>query len=241
MGMIETYNESGLHRSLKMLYTERFKGKTEQEIEGKVCDVVTGDGEIIEIQTGSLSKLALKIARLVPNHKVRVVYPLVKEKWIETRDEGGQLISKRRSPKKAGTYSIFRELTGIYPWVLHEHFILELLEVKVLEKRIRTEKPMQLANKSRRFPRNWYKTDKELLSIEDSRTLAGPASYLALLPFSPEDVFSVKALASLQDASGQRIGKNAPLAIWVLQKMRLIELAEKRSNTKYYRLLPGAV
>jgi hypothetical protein len=58
MMSIETYNESHLHRTLKTLYAERSGGKTEQEIDGKVCDIVAASGEIIEIQTGSLGKLA---------------------------------------------------------------------------------------------------------------------------------------------------------------------------------------
>ncbi|MDR3284930.1 MAG: hypothetical protein LBS97_07120 [Treponema sp.] len=228
--MIETYNESHLHRTLKILYAEQSGGLMEQEVEGKICDIVAESGEIIEIQTGNIGKLAGKIARLVQNHKVRLVYPLVTEKYIETLDEKGALLSKRKSPQKAVIYSIFRELTGIYPWLLHENFLLEALEVTVTEKRIRTPKPIQLANKSRRFLRNWYKSDKELRSAGNTWIFAGAASYTALLPFEPGKEFSVRDLANAG------AGKNASLMIWVLVKAGIITFREKRGKSNYYVL-----
>jgi hypothetical protein len=226
--MIETYNESRLHQSLKVLYAERSGGKTEQEVAGKICDILTPDGGVIEIQTGSLAHLASKIALLAPRRAVRVVYPLVTEKYIETCDEEGRLLYRRKSPKKQGIYSMFRELTGIYPWLSHPNFSLEVLEVTVTENRIRTAQPVQLVNKSRRFLRNWYKTGKELRTIGASRVFSGAASWAALLPFAPGEKFSTRELA----VSGA--GTYAGLMIWVLQKLELIAFTEKRGKTTYF-------
>jgi hypothetical protein len=227
--MIETYNESQLHRTLKTLYAERCGGKIEQEIDGKVCDIVTASGEIIEIQTGNLGKLAAKISRLTQNHKLRIVYPLVLEKYIETFDETGVLLSTRRSPKKLTIYSIFRELTGIYPWLLSNNFILEVLDVTATEKRIKTVEPVQLANKSRRFRKAWYKTGKELRTLGTSRIFSSLSDYAALFPGTLPGEFSAKDLAKTG------IGKDAALMIWVSQKLGIIEFTEKKGNSRYYR------
>jgi hypothetical protein len=229
--MFSTYNESSLHRTLKIWYAERSNGKTEQEVEGKICDIVAENGEIIEIQTGSLAKLAAKIALLAPRHKMRVVYPLVTEKYIELYDEAGTLLLKRKSPKKRGIYSIFRELTGIYPWLCHENFSLETLEVTVTEKRIRTAEPVQLANKSRRWLKNWYRADKELRTMENSRVFSCTADYAALLddiPVPAGGEFSRKTLA----ASGARA--DAALMLWVLQKLGVVAHTGKKGNAKQY-------
>ncbi|MDR3312136.1 MAG: hypothetical protein LBS64_03280 [Spirochaetaceae bacterium] len=225
----ETCNESSLHRALKEEYAARFGGTVEQVVDGKVCDIVAADGTILEIQTTSLAKLAPKIAALLPRHRIRLVYPLVTLKYIELRDSGGTLISRRKSPKKQTIHSIFRELTGIYPWLTHEHFLLEALEVTVAEQRVRTLEPVQLPNKSRTFRRNWYKTGKCLLSRGDSRLFAGAADYAALLPQELPEEFSVRDLAQAG------VGKNAPLMRWVLERMGVIVLLGKRGRARYYR------
>ena len=57
--MINTFFESELHKSIKILYAHTENGQMEIEVEGKICDIVT-DKRIIEIQTGSLDKLKNK-------------------------------------------------------------------------------------------------------------------------------------------------------------------------------------
>lgn len=56
-----TINESNLHHSLKVLYSEIYQGKTEVEQDGYIYDIVSKNGNIIEIQTKNLSKLLNKI------------------------------------------------------------------------------------------------------------------------------------------------------------------------------------
>ena len=52
-----TINESNLHHSLKVLYSEIYQGETEVEQDGYIYDIVSKNGNIIEIQTKNLSKL----------------------------------------------------------------------------------------------------------------------------------------------------------------------------------------
>lgn len=222
--MINTYSESQLHQTLKNLYAADCGGSTEQEVDGKVCDVVAADGSIIEIQTGSLSKLHGKLGILLPERRVKVVYPLVVKKTIETVGKDGSLVSRRKSPKKQGLLDIFRELTSIYPHLLHENFTLEVLEVSVVEHRVKVDSPMQLANRSRRFKRDWYKAGKSLAEIHATHRFSSADDYLALLPAALPEKFTVKDLGKALAT------RNAGLILWVLRRMGLVEEAGRRGK-----------
>ena len=97
---------------------------------------------------------------------VTVVYPLVTQKYIQTEDEQGKIIRKRKSPVKKNIYSVFRELTSLCPFLLKRNFYLHVVEVSVTEKRTATKEKVQSANGRRHFLRDWIKTGKNLDSIE---------------------------------------------------------------------------
>ena len=161
--MINTLNESSLHRSLKSLYALEKGCMTEVNIAGKIYDVVDGSGNITEIQTRNLSSLLVKtLGALKDGRRVKIVYPVVKVKYIEVYDEKGVLLSKRKSPLRASIYSVFRELTGLYPVLLKKRFSLDVVEIAMSEIRTQTETPVQSPNGRRRFLKNWNKTDKKL-------------------------------------------------------------------------------
>jgi hypothetical protein len=226
-------NESDLHRSLKNDYAERFHGSTEQEVAGKVCDILTPAGEVIEIQTANLAQIAPKVARLVDTHPFRLVYPLVTEKIIETYDADGsppgRLLSARKSPKRLTIFAIFRELTSLYPWLDHPNFSLEVVRVKVAEERVRTSVPVQLGNRSRHFKKPWYKQGKRLLERGETRVFANAADYGALLPPLLGDTFTVK------EVKQAGAGSYASYMLWVLEKLGVVEFTGKRGNSKVFR------
>ena len=69
--MINTYNETRLHRTLKDLYS----GNTavqETSLESFICDIYDA-GRIIEIQTSKLSALKAKLEKLLPRYPVQIV------------------------------------------------------------------------------------------------------------------------------------------------------------------------
>ena len=223
--MINTYAESHLHKTLKNLYAADSQGTVEQKVAGKICDIVAKDGSIIEIQTGSLSKLHGKLGLLLPHYKVKVVYPLVVRKTIETRKKDGTLVSCRKSPKKQCLLDMFAELTAIFPYLLDKNFTLEVLEVSVVEHRIKEDAPVQLANKSRRFKRDWYKEDKSLEKIHATHQFTCKKDYLELLPKELPETFTIK------EASNLLKGRNVPRMLWVLRKMGLVEQVGKQGRS----------
>jgi len=234
-----TLNESKLHNSLKILYQELYEGKTEVEQDGHIYDIVTKNGNIIEIQTKNLAKLLPKILDTIEKgHNVKLVHPLPLVTRIELQDEEEKIISKRKSPKKGSIYDIFRELTGIYPLMTNPHFSLEIVEIEMTEERVHTNEPVQSKNGRRRFRRNWNKTGKRLDTIINTRRFSKAEDYLNLLPPLPE-LFCAKDLKNAISSKSElpaRASGNAHLIIWVLAHAGLIEEIEKKGRTKYYKL-----
>jgi len=226
--MINTYCESSLHKTLKNLYAKKYNGKTEENILGKICDVITQKNDIIEIQTSNLSQLYEKIKILIEHHKIKIIYPLVICKYIETYSTDSILLSRRKSPKKNNIYSIFKELTKIYPFLLNENFSLEILEVTITEIRKKTEKPVQLKNKSRRFKKDWIKTDKKLEQIHSSLLFSNYKDYINLLPKDLPYIFSKNDICKTKNDSNYML--------WVLKKMNLIKHIKTEQRKKFFIL-----
>ena len=232
-----TLNESKLHNSLKILYQELYEGKIEVEQDGHVYDIVTKNGNIIEIQTKNLAKLLPKILDTIEHgHNVKLVHPVPLVTRIELKDEEGKIISNRKSPKKGSIYCIFRELTGIYPLMTNPHFSLEVVEIEMTEERLRTAEPVQSKNGRRRFRRDWIKTGKRLESIINTRRFSKTEDYLALLPALPQ-TFCAKDLKTALEKNPDipKRSINANLILWVLSHAQLIEFKETKGKTKYYK------
>jgi hypothetical protein len=126
--------ETSLHRQLKERYAVG-GGLTEQRLGRYRIDVVRGQ-QLVEIQLASLSAIRDKIKALLKKHDVLVVKPIVIRKHLVKRKrEGGQIVSRRRSPKQRTLLDIFDELvhfTRVFP---HKRLTLEVLLVEIEEHR----------------------------------------------------------------------------------------------------------
>jgi len=239
--MINTLNESSLHKTLKSVYSLGEGNLTEQPVGNWICDIVKTDGSVIEIQTSNVSKLLPKIQDLLHNgHSVTVVHPIIKEKKIELYNKTGTLVSSRKSPKKETVYSIFKELTGLYSILLEKKFTLEVPEITIAECRTQTNSPSQLINRSRRFLRPWIKTDKKLIAIYDTVIFNTSRTYLALLPKNIPQVFTAQDVARGIQAvknSSAPCSQEAHLMLWVFLRMHLIQLVKTENRKHYYRCI----
>ncbi len=235
-----TLNESSLHKSLKILYQEIYEGESEVERDGYIYDIITKNGNVVEIQTKNLSKLLPKILTTIEKgHNIKLVHPVIITNRIELKDEKGNKISNRKSPKKGHILDIFNELTGIYPVLSNPHFSLEIVEIEMTEERLRTKEPVQSKNGRRRFRRNWIKNGKRLENIINTRRFSKPEDYLQLLPplplqFCARDL--KKALSEQKDIP-KRIAQNPHLILWVLAHANFIEETEIKNRSKYYKLV----
>jgi hypothetical protein len=96
-------------------------------------DVVRGR-ELVEIQLASLTAIRDKIAALLKaNHSVLLVKPVIITKHlVKLGREGGEVVSRRRSPKRRTLLDVFEELvhfTRVFP---HKRLTVEvpLLEIE---------------------------------------------------------------------------------------------------------------
>ncbi|MBQ9630254.1 MAG: hypothetical protein IJR49_01545, partial [Treponema sp.] len=157
--MINTFNESSLHKTLKSLYSSGKSENCEVKLNGKIYDVINEDGTIIEIQTRNLSKLLAKISDVIlQKRKIKIVYPLVQEKTIETFTRNGSLIKRRKSPVHLSIYDAILELMHLYPVLLNKNVEVEILFVSIIEKRLQEYSKVQSKNKKRRFCKDWNKS-----------------------------------------------------------------------------------
>ena len=241
--MINTYNESKLHKQLKTLYAENFFGETEVELDGRIYDIVCEDGTIIEIQTKNLTKLLSKILNtLDTGRKVILVHPVVIRKWILTKDKNGNTLSNRKSPKVNSIYDMFDELTGVFPALLHKNFRLDIIEINMTEIREKTEIPVQSPNSRRRFKKDWIKTGKELKEIISIKTFSSAYDYLKLLPTSLPSEFCAKDLYTelkKDKTLPASAAKKAHLILWVFVRMNLIEECCVKNRNRYYKINPS--
>ena len=141
MSGIGLLNEKPLHASLKQWYA-RPGDRFELPVDGFVIDIVRrlereeGGGLLIEIQTRNFSSINSKLTKLTRSHPVRLIYPIVQEKWIvrSVSANGGSVV-RRKSPKKRRLEDLFWELVSIPQLVSNPNFSLEALMIREEEVR----------------------------------------------------------------------------------------------------------
>ncbi len=239
--MINTYNETDLHLTLKKIYALESGGQTEIKIEGTkwIADIMKDNGDVIEIQTSNISALTQKVAFLLQSGKnVTVVHPVVVNKFIETVLPDGTLKSRKKSPQHKSIYSILRGLTKIYPYLTKENFTLEILYVEISEVRRLTAKPVQLQNQSRRHLKNWVPMEKRLEKILRKEFYRTKEDYKKLIPeeiLTRESPFrQIDLINAVYDSTGRKTdARYAPLLIWLFTRMDILEPVQEKARRLY--------
>ena len=216
-------NEKPLHASLKQWYA-RPGDRFEVAVDGFVIDIVRDD-LLIEIQTGSFASIKSKLANLARSRQVRLVYPIVQEKWIvrsATDGRGGAV--RRKSPKRGRLEDLFWEMVSIPQLLSNRNFSLEVLM-------IREEELRRFAGKRTWRRRGWAVEERRLLEVLGQRSFGEPADWLGLLPEGLE-TFTKRDLATGMDTGRELAQKMA----YCLRKGRVIELIGKQGRAQLYRV-----
>ncbi len=181
--------ETSLHRQLKSHYA-RDVSQIEVALEGYRIDAIRG-GRLIEIQHGSLAAIRDKIAKLLENHRVTVVKPIVALKHLIKLDKrGGQVVDRRRSPKRGQLLDVFDEMvyfTRVFP---HRRLVLEVALVEVEELRYPGH-----GRRRRRRANDFQVEDQRLVEIVDTYQFRTLADLRKLLPKSLPSTFHTGDLA----------------------------------------------
>lgn len=211
--------ESSLHHALKDLYCGS-NCRLEAWVDGYQVDVQCGE-RIIEIQTGSFYKLKGKLAALLTNHPVTLVYPIPAEKWI-CRIHGDQ-VQRRRSPKRGRFEDLYAELIGIPDLLAHENLSLEVVFVQV-------EEFWKDDGQGSWRRRGWSIVERRLIGIQDHILITSPDDLRQRLPPDLDGQFTVRELALKAKIKVRLAAKMA----YCLNIMGVFEIAGKRGRARLF-------
>ncbi len=219
---ISTFNEKPLHAALKAWFARPGDG-FEVQVDGFIIDIVRDD-LLIEIQTTSLASLKRKLSSLLKDHRVRLVYPIPREKWIvKLAEDGESSASRRKSPKKGKIEDLFGELVSFPKLLAHPNFSLEVLLIQ--EEEIRRYDGRRGWRR-----RGWVIQERRLLQVVDRRRFGAPADLGELLPLDLGEPFTTSDLAR----AIARPRRLAQRMAYCLREMGEIEAAGKQGNAILY-------
>ena len=227
MSHIGLLNEKALHASLKQWYA-RPGDRFEVPVDRFVIDIVRDD-LLIEIQTRNLASINSKLRELTRSYAVRLVYPVVQEKWIvrsEKRD--GLAAVRRKSPKRGRLEDLFWELVSIPQLLSHPNFSLEVLM-------IREEEVRRYDGRRKWRRKGWVLEGRRLVDLLDRRLFGTSADWLRFVPNGLPS-FTTKDLALLADTNRELAQKMA----YCLRQAKMIELIGRLGRANLYRVAHDA-
>ncbi len=223
---VGTLSEGPLHASLKRWYAEP-GDRIEEPVEGFVVDIVRGD-LLIEIQTGSFSSMKRKLTSLLDDHAVRLVHPIAAEKWIVKLDDRGEVLSRRRSPKRGEVVDIFGELVAFPDLIAHRNLTIDVLLVGVEEaRRFDAEKAWRR--------KGWVVEERRLVEVIDRVAVRSPECLASFLPLEAPGEFTTADLA----AGLGRPRRLAQQMAYCLRHAGVIEAVAKKGNAVVYHRVEG--
>ena len=219
---IGVLREGPLHASIKEVLAEP-GDRLEVPVDRFVIDLVRVDGELVEVQTGGFGALTAKLDTLLDRYRVRIVHPVAAERRIVRVAPDGEVMSVRRSPRRATALEVFDKLVAFPSLLSHPNLTVEILLLR--EDHIRA--PASAAARRRtRDP-----GERRLVEVLDRVEIHGPKEALGLLPALPPDPFSTRELASLLGCRMLLAQRTA----YCLRMIGLIEPAGKRGRTPLHQ------
>ena len=216
-------NEKPLHASLKQWYA-RPGDRFEVPVDGFVIDIVRDD-LLIEIQTRNFASINSKLCKLTRSYQVRLVYPVVQEKWIvRSATNDGRTAVRRKSPKRGRLEDLFWELVSIPQLLSNPNFSLEVLM-------IREEELRRYESKRRWRSKGWVVEGRRLVDVLDRRLFGASSDWLTFVPAGLES-FTTKDLAAIADTRRDLAQKMA----YCLRHTRMIELIGRQGRANLYRV-----
>lgn len=216
-------NERSLHRALKARYALA-GGVTEQVVDGFVADVIVA-GRLVEVHTGSFRPLKRKLPRLLERHRVTLVHPIARDRYIvKVPADPNAAPTRRRSPKHGSVFEVFPALASIPALLAHPNLTLEV--VMTVEEEVRA---MNGRGSWRR--RGWAILDRRLVDVVESYAVSSMADLFALLDVDLPERFTTRDVAAAMRSS-RRLGQ---VAAFCFREGGVSEVCGKEGNALVYR------
>lgn len=213
--------QTSIHESIKQWYSKP-GDQLEAWVDGYLIDIVRGE-RLIEVQTGNFSSIRGKIRELLCNHVVRIVHPVVVNKWIIRLDAHGEQASQRKSPRKGRLEDMFRELVYLSNIWRSPNLSLEVLLIDAEDVLIDDGK----GSWRRKY---WSIQDKRLVTIRESEVYTRPTDFLRLLADNLPNKFTTSHIA---ETSGLKLNIARKMA-YTLRKMGVIKDIGKHGRATLY-------
>lgn len=217
--------ETTLHRQLKQLYADD-QSHQEVPLENYRIDVVRS-GVLVEIQLGAIAAIRDKIKKLLKNHRVLIVKPVIVRKYlVKLSRRDGKFLTRRRSPKRGKLLDLFHELvycTQLFP---HPNLCLDIPLIEMEELRFPGH------GRRRRHRENDFQVqDQRLLSVESIERFATAADLVGLIPTSLPKTFHTGDLAAALGESRE----TAQQVAYCFRHMKITKKVGKKGNAFLYR------
>lgn len=192
-----------------------------------IADILTPGGEIMEVQTGGFFPLRAKIEWYLSHtdYRVTVVHPMAAVKyltWIDPND--GQVISRRRSPKRGEIKHIAKELYWLSPFIGDPRFSLRVLLLELEEYRLAD-------GWSRDGKRGSNRYDRFPTALLEDVTLATAADYARY--FLPDTIPCGEPFTAAAYAKTTAIrGKATYATLHLLCRLGLLKETDKVGRSK---------
>ena len=216
--------ETTLHRQLKEVYADE-SSAIEVPVGSYRIDVVRDD-TLIEIQHASLASIRSKIERLVCDHEVLVVKPIVvRRQLVKLSRKRGRVVGRRLSPKRGRLLDVFHELiyfTHLFP---HPNLTIEVPLIDIAEWRYPGH------GRRRRWRKRDYQVqDQELISIHEKYKFRQACDLKNVVTGDLPKRFDTSHLAKALDVDrwfAQRVA-------YCFRKMGAAQQVGKRGNALLY-------
>jgi hypothetical protein len=221
--------EKSLHAALKEWYAlpgDEFEVK----VAGYFIDIIryaedSATPLLIEIQTGNFTAIRGKLAKLLPQYRVRLVYPVPREKWILRISADGEIKSRRKSPKTGTVADLFKELLHIPELMNDPNFTIEVVLTR--------EEVVWCEDGRGSWRRGGVSIkDRRLLAVIERVPLFTREDFVRFLPSGIGYPFSNKDLAA---CSGNSLYQARKIT-YCLKKMGIIKEVGKRRRELLFEL-----
>jgi len=223
---IATQNEGHLHAALKD-WCAQPGDRFEVPLDGYQIDIVRDD-VLIEIQTKSFGSIRRKLTKLIETHKVRLVHPVVRHKWIVRLDDKGEPISRRKSANVGAPIDAFEELVYLKDLLTHKN--LSFVLVMTDEEEVRRYEAGRVWRR-----KGWVIVERRLVDVAGHQTFETPEDFITMLPADLPEPFTTHELAALLYVPRSLAQKVA----YALAQLGAIEAVGRHGNAICYMRAGG--
>ena len=177
------------------------------------------DELLIEVQIKNFSAIKEKLFALCDTHKIQLIHPIARQKWIIKEEIDGERIGRRKSPKRGRVEDLFSELIRMPTMLQHPNLSICVLLVDLNE-------VWKNDGKGSWRRKHWSIADRYLIDVHEKKEFHHPKDLLRLLPPTLPTSFTNNDVATHIGVSKSIAGKMT----YCLRKMEEVKIVGKHGR-----------